>query len=109
MPYTRYESEDAFIGSGAILRETPDFNYALTASEASNQKYVALPGNGSFVEWTIDQGGAGVNMRFTMPDSSNGMGQSGSLDLKYLSNKIRKCFPYTFIFFHIIFPIFNKF
>lgn len=44
MPYTRYESEDAFIGSGAILRETPDFNYALTASEASNQKYVALQG-----------------------------------------------------------------
>lgn len=80
MPYTRYESEDSTIGGGAVLREAPDFNYALTASEASNQKYVELPSNGSFVEWTIGQGGAGVNMRFTMPDSSNGMGLSGSLD-----------------------------
>ncbi len=80
MPYTRYESEETSIGGGAILREAPDFNYALTASEASNQKYVALPVNGSYVEWTISQGGAGVNMRFTMPDSADGMGLNGSLD-----------------------------
>ncbi len=88
MPYARYESEEASIGGGAVLREAPDFNYALTASEASNQKYVALPTNGSFVEWTIGQGGAGVNMRFTMPDSSNGMGLSGSLDCYVNGNKV---------------------
>ncbi|WP_139903016.1 CARDB domain-containing protein [Clostridium thermarum] len=80
MPYTRYESEDATIGGGAILRSAPDFNYALTASEASNQKYVELPTAGSYVQWTINQGGAGVTMRFTMPDSSDGMGLNGSLD-----------------------------
>jgi len=80
MPYSRYESEDAAIGGGAVLRSAPDFNYALIASEASNQQYVALPTNGSYVEWTIGNGGAGVNMRFTMPDSSDGMGLNGSLD-----------------------------
>lgn len=80
VPYTRYESENAAIGGGAVLRSAPDFNYALTASEASNQQYIALPTNGSYVEWTIGNGGAGVNMRFTMPDSSNGMGLNGSLD-----------------------------
>ncbi|ROR27288.1 subtilase family serine protease [Mobilisporobacter senegalensis] len=88
MPYARYESEDASIGGGAILREAPDFNYALTASEASNQKYVALPANGSYVEWTIDKGGAGVNMRFTMPDSSDGMGRNGSLDCYVNGTKV---------------------
>lgn len=88
MPYTRYESEDAAIGGGAVLRTAPDFNYALTASEASNQMYVALPSNGSYVEWTIGQGGAGVNMRFTMPDSSNGMGLNGSLDCYVNGTKV---------------------
>ncbi|SHO43404.1 CARDB domain-containing protein [Anaerocolumna xylanovorans] len=80
VPYTRYESEDAQLGGGAVLRTAPDFNYALIASEASNQAYAALPSNGSYVEWTINQGGAGVDMRFTIPDTSNGMGLNGSLD-----------------------------
>lgn len=80
LPYTRYESEDAVIGGGSVLKSAPDFNYDLIASEASNQKYVSLPTNGSYVEWTIGQGGAGVNMRFTLPDTSDGMGNRGSLD-----------------------------
>ncbi|MGF7144550.1 subtilase family serine protease [Anaerotaenia torta] len=88
LPYTRYESEDGVYGGGALLRSAPDFNYALTASEATNQKYVALPGNGSYVEWTIHQGGAGVNMRFTMPDSSDGMGHNGSLDCYVNGTKV---------------------
>ncbi|MFT4143164.1 MAG: CARDB domain-containing protein [Mobilitalea sp.] len=88
VPYTRYESEDAQIGGGAVLRTAPDFNYALIASEASNQAYVALPSNGSYVEWTINQGGAGVNMRFTLPDTSNGMGQNGSLDCYVNGTKV---------------------
>lgn len=88
MPYTRYESEEGTIGGGAVLREAPDFNYALTASEASNQKYAALPANGSYVEWTVGQGGAGVNMRFTMPDSGSGMGLNGSLDCYVNGSKV---------------------
>lgn len=89
IPYTRYESENATIGGGASLRQALDFNYANTASEASNQKYVALPSNGSYVEWTIDKGGAGVNMRFTMPDSSDGMGLNGSLDVYVNNTKVK--------------------
>jgi subtilase family serine protease len=89
MPYTRYESEDASIGGGAVLRTAPDFNYALTASEASNQKYVELPTSGSYVQWTINQGGAGVNMRFTMPDSADGMGLNGSLDCYVNGTKVQ--------------------
>lgn len=89
MPYGRYESEDGSIGGGAVLRTAPDFNYALTASEASDQKYVELPSSGSYVQWTIGQGGAGVNMRFTMPDSSDGMGLNGSLDCYVNGTKVQ--------------------
>jgi subtilase family serine protease len=89
VPYARYESEDATIGGGAVLRTAPDFNYALTASEASNQKYVELPSSGSYVQWTINQGGAGVDMRFTMPDSADGMGLNGSLDCYVNGTKVQ--------------------
>ncbi|GFZ33598.1 glycosyl hydrolase [Clostridium zeae] len=88
VPYTRYESEDGTLGGGAVLRTAPTFDYSLIASEASNQKYVALPTNGSYVEWTVNQGGAGVDMRFTMPDTADGMGLNGSLDCYVNGTKV---------------------
>ncbi len=90
MPYIRYESEEGTRGGSAILRSAPTFDYSLTASEATNQQYVALPSNGASVEWTIHQNNAaGVNMRFTMPDSSDGMGLNGSLDVYVNNNKVK--------------------
>nr|WP_164472870.1 discoidin domain-containing protein [Cohnella candidum] len=87
MPYSRYDTEDGTLGGGAVLRTAPNFDQALTASEASAQSYAALPSNGSSIQWTVrpGQGGAGVTLRFTMPDTSDGMGQNGSLDV-YVNN-----------------------
>ncbi|MEW9698572.1 CARDB domain-containing protein [Paenibacillus sp. SI8] len=83
MPYTRYDTQDAAIGGGASVKSAPTFDQSLIASEASSQSYVALPSNGSYAEWSVraGEGGTGVTMRFTMPDSSNGMGLNGSLDV----------------------------
>ena len=94
MPYTRYDTDDALRGGGAQLKTAPTFDQALTASEAS-ARYVALPSNGSNLEWTVrpGEGGAGVTMRYTMPDSSNGMGLTGSLDV-YV-NGAKKTVPLT--------------
>lgn len=91
MPYSRYDTEDATLGSGATLKSAPTFDQALIASEASGQRYVALPSNGSNVGWTVrqGQGGAGVTMRFTMPDSSDGMGLNGSLDVYVNGVKVK--------------------
>jgi len=96
MPYTRYDTEDATYGGGAILNTAPTFDQALTASEASGQAYVALPSNGSYLEWTVreGEGGAGVTMRFTMPDSHDGMGLDGSLDV-YVNGVKAKTVPLT--------------
>lgn len=91
MPYSKYDTEDAVRGGAAVLRTAPTFDQSLTASEASGQKYIALPSNGSYAEWTVrpGQGGAGVTMRFTMPDSSDGMGLSGSLDVYVNGSKVK--------------------
>ncbi|WP_426251985.1 discoidin domain-containing protein [Paenibacillus pabuli] len=91
MPYTRYDTEDATRGGSATLKSAPTFDQVLTASEASGQKYIALPSNGSYAQWTVRQGegGAGVTMRFTMPDSSDGMGLNGALDVYVNGSKAK--------------------
>ncbi|EGG31070.1 discoidin domain-containing protein [Paenibacillus sp. HGF5] len=96
MPYTRYDTDDAIRGGGALLKSAPTFDQALTASEASGQRYVALPSSGSNLEWTVreGEGGAGITMRYTMPDSSDGMGLNGSLDV-YVNGSKKKTVPLT--------------
>ena len=81
MPYTRYDTEQANIGGGASIEVSTDFSNTNIATQASNQSYVKLPSKGSYAEWTMNTEGDGVTMRFTLPDSSDGMGQEGSLDV----------------------------
>lgn len=81
MPYTRYDSTVATLGGGAILKTSVDWAKSNIATQASEQSYVALPSNGSYAEWTMNTTGSGVTMRFTMPDSSDGMGIKGSVDV----------------------------
>ena len=106
MPYDRYETEDASIGGGAVLRTAPTFDQMLTASEASRQSYVALPSNGSYIEWTIreGEGGEGVTMRFTMPDSGDGMGLNGALDV-YVNGTKARTQPLTSYFAYQYFAV----
>ena len=80
MPYTDYLAADGQYGGGAVLHTDYNFAHTTIADEATNQEYVGLPTNGSYVQWTMTTGGAGVDMRFTMPDASDGMGRTGSLD-----------------------------
>ncbi len=88
MPYTDYLAAQGSYGGGAILHSDPNYSDTQIADEATNQAYVGLPSNGSYVQWTINQGGAGVDMRFTMPDSSSGMGNTGSLDCYVNGTKV---------------------
>lgn len=80
VPYTRYEAEGATRGGGATLKSSPQFVQTDVASEASNQQYVALPSIGSSVSWTVSKAGAGITLRFTLPDNSGGTGQTSSLN-----------------------------
>jgi uncharacterized protein YjdB len=94
LPYKRYESEDGTRGGAASLQSAPTYDYTQIASEASNQKYVSLPSNGSYVEWTTTQLAQGVNMRFTMPDNATGTGLTGALSL-YVNGALVKTMNLT--------------
>jgi cell division septation protein DedD len=89
VPYTRYDSEAASIGGGAALATSTDWAKGNIASQASKQSYVRLPSNGSYAEWTMHTEGDGVCIRFTMPDTSDGMGQNGSLDVYVNGSKVQ--------------------
>ncbi|MCR5837664.1 MAG: hypothetical protein K6G88_14285 [Lachnospiraceae bacterium] len=91
LPYLRYDSTKAQLGGGAQLRTSTDWSKDNVASQASEQSYVALPSSGDYAEWTIgeDGGGSGVTMRFTMPDSSDGMGLNGSVDVYVNGRKVK--------------------
>ncbi|WP_342549667.1 discoidin domain-containing protein [Paenibacillus sp. FSL P2-0089] len=96
VPYSRYDTQDATRGGAAVVKSAPNFDQTLIASEASGQSYVALPSNGAYAQWTVraGQGGAGVTMRFTMPDSADGMGLTGALDV-YVNGTKAKTIPLT--------------
>jgi fibronectin type 3 domain-containing protein len=82
-PYTRYRAADSTVatyGGGASVVSDPTFNEQNLAAQASSQAYVQLPSSGSYVQWTVAQSNqAGVTMRFTLPDASNGYGENSSV------------------------------
>ena len=89
MPYTRYDSDEASLGGGASIVTSPNHLQDNIASQASKQSYVKLPNSGAYAEWTMRTSGRGVTMRFTLPDTGDGMGQRGSLDVYVNSNKVK--------------------
>lgn len=89
MPYVRYDSREAKLGGGAELKTATNWELEEIASQASNQSYVNLPGDGAYAEWTVNTSGNGVVMRFTMPDTANGMGQDGTLDVYVNQEKVK--------------------
>ncbi len=88
LPYTRYEADTAQNLSNAQVLEAIQYDQASTAAEASDQKYVQLSGNSSFDEWQVATVGDGVTVRFTMPDSSDGSGTEGALNVYVNGNRV---------------------
>ena len=95
VPYVRYDSQKASLGGGATLKTSAMMDRFNIASQASEHSYVELPGNGASAEWTVhviedaNVVGRGVTMRFTMPDTGDGMGLKGSLDVYVNGNKVK--------------------
>lgn len=80
MPYTRYEAEDAALGTGAHLHG-PTYDQTLLESEASNRKYVSLDTTGASVQWIATEEAEGLVLRFSIPDSTKGGGINRLLSL----------------------------
>jgi len=91
MPYTRYEADVAVLAN-AQVSQTTNFDISTTASEASQQKFVNLSVANSSVEWTVATSGNGVTLRFTLPDSADGTGLNGEVDV-YINGQLDQTVP----------------
>jgi len=90
MPYVRYDLKDAEDGS-FILRSASDFDRTKTASEASNQEYVALNTTEDFISWKVNNVANGITIRFTLPDNELGesVGQRSDIDIFVNDKKVK--------------------
>jgi parallel beta-helix repeat protein len=83
-PYLRYEAEAGRCETnGTIL--TPTYDQTQLQSEASNQSATQLIAKDSYIQWTNEQPADGLTIRFSLPDSEDGNGTKGNIDL-YVNN-----------------------
>jgi hypothetical protein len=78
LPYREHEAENA-VTTG--IRIGPSRTYLSQAAEASGRRAVSLNTTGQYVEFTLDQAANSVVVRFCIPDSSNGAGDTKTLSL----------------------------
>ncbi|MDJ1645288.1 right-handed parallel beta-helix repeat-containing protein [Streptomyces pakalii] len=76
LPFTTYEAESGTFKGTAI---GPDRTYLTLASEASGRKAVQLTQTGDHVEITLTRPANAINLRYSLPDSSDGKGIDATL------------------------------
>ena len=93
-PFATYQAPEGALAGGASvvsLTSAPTTQYDSPQGEAAGHAYVQLTSTGQSVTWT-NQTGAPinfVNVRASVPDSSNGAGQTATLDL-YVNGTFRQ-------------------
>lgn len=86
-PYQRYEAEPGYCTTnGQFLAATDDQRQL--QSEASHQQAVQLIQPGDSVSWTVDRAGDGLTLRFSLPDSQEGTGIVGYVDVYASGEKV---------------------
>jgi hypothetical protein len=93
-PFTTYQAPEGTLGGGASvvsLTSAPTTQYDSPQGEASGHAYVQLTGTGQSVQWTNNTGQPinFINVRASIPDSANGNGMTGTLDL-YVNGVFRQ-------------------
>ena len=93
-PFTTYQAPEGALGGGASvvsLTSAPATQYDSPQGEASGHAYVQLTGTGQSVQWTNNTGQPVnfINVRASIPDSANGSGMTGTLDL-YVNGVFRQ-------------------
>ncbi|WP_394846262.1 carbohydrate-binding protein [Pendulispora brunnea] len=94
VPFVSYEAEAGRLGGGAAvvsLTSAPKTRYSSPELESSGHAYVRLNATNQYVEWTNDTGKNinFINVRASIPDSSDGKGQTATLDL-YVNGTFRQ-------------------
>ncbi|MGW5640239.1 right-handed parallel beta-helix repeat-containing protein [Streptomyces sp. NPDC003832] len=76
LPFTTYEAE---AGTSQGTAVGPDRTYLTVASEASGRRAVKLTQTGDYVEVKLTQPANAINLRYSLPDSSDGRGIDATL------------------------------
>lgn len=79
-PYARYEAEEGWCESDGVFLSRSD-DQRDVQSEASGQQALLLRRAGEYVSWTVGRSGDGLTVRFSLPDSEDGSGCTGSMSV----------------------------
>ena len=78
MPWTRYEAEEMTVNGGIL---GPYYNAGVPGTEASGRKYVQLNSMGHYVQFTNRAAANTLVVRYSVPDSADGVGTDYTLSL----------------------------
>jgi uncharacterized repeat protein (TIGR02543 family) len=79
VPWTTYEAENMTFSGGKILG--PQYGPNLVASESSGRECVQLNGAGQYVQFTVQAPANSMVVRYSVPDTANGVGTNYTLSL----------------------------
>lgn len=92
VPWTTYEAESMNINGGTILG--PQYGPYLVASESSGRKCVRLTATGQYVQFTNQSAANSLVVRYSVPDTADGVGTNYTLSL-YLNGVLAAKLPVT--------------
>jgi len=78
VPWTTYEAEN-MTNNGTILG--PTYGPNIVSSEASGRQCVQLSATGQFVQFTAQTNATAIVVRYSVPDTANGVGTNYTLSL----------------------------
>ena len=79
VPWTTYEAENMTVSGGKVLG--PQYGPNLVASESSGRECVQLNGTGQYVQFTNQAPANSIVVRYSVPDTANGVGTNYTLSL----------------------------
>jgi hypothetical protein len=79
VPWITYEAENMTISGGTVLG--PQYGPNVVASESSGRECVQLAGTGQYVQFTAQAAANSLVVRYSVPDSANGVGANYTLSL----------------------------
>src|SRR5882724_1723280 len=92
VPWTTYEAENMTNNGGTILG--PSYGTNVIASEASGRQCVQLSGTGQYVQFTAQAAANAIVVRYSVPDSANGVGIDSTISL-YTNGVFAQKLPVT--------------
>jgi hypothetical protein len=91
LPWVTREAEQATT-TGTVLG--PDYTGRTPAREASGRRCVRLSKTGQYLEFPAQADAQGIVVRYSIPDSADGVGADATLGL-YINGKLRSKLPMT--------------